>query len=63
LGEHLSLELRFDQIATNKKDLDYLYSHFTGKPNAKLPNVVNLAMSILAAGLQVYKTILWLWYI
>ncbi|MBD1385942.1 translocation/assembly module TamB domain-containing protein [Mucilaginibacter rigui] len=34
------MQLRFDQIATNKKDLDYLYSHFTGKPNAKVPDVV-----------------------
>ncbi|HEK19246.1 MULTISPECIES: translocation/assembly module TamB domain-containing protein [unclassified Mucilaginibacter] len=34
------LQLRFDQIATNKKDMDYLYSHFTGKPNAKVPDVV-----------------------
>ncbi|QHS55463.1 translocation/assembly module TamB [Mucilaginibacter sp. 14171R-50] len=35
------LQLKFDQIATNKKDLDYLYSHFTGKPNAKVPDVVS----------------------
>jgi hypothetical protein len=35
------MQLRFDQIATNKKDLDYLYSHFTGKPNAKVPDVVS----------------------
>ncbi|MEO8886522.1 MAG: translocation/assembly module TamB domain-containing protein [Mucilaginibacter sp.] len=34
------LELRFDQIATNKKDLDYLFSHFSGKPNAKAPDVL-----------------------
>jgi hypothetical protein len=38
--ENTFLQLRFDQIATNKKDLDYLYSHFTGKPNAKVPAVV-----------------------
>lgn len=35
------LQLKFDQIATNKKDLDYLYSHFIGKPNAKVPDVVS----------------------
>ncbi|MBL4675869.1 MAG: translocation/assembly module TamB domain-containing protein [Mucilaginibacter sp.] len=34
------LQLRFDQIATNKKDLDYLYSHFTGRPTAKVPDIV-----------------------
>lgn len=34
------MQLRFDQIATNKKDLDYLYSHFIGKPNAKVPAIV-----------------------
>ncbi|RYU87285.1 translocation/assembly module TamB [Mucilaginibacter terrigena] len=35
------LQLKFDQIATNKKDLDYLYSHFTGKLNAKVPAIVS----------------------
>ncbi|MDB5023291.1 MAG: translocation/assembly module TamB [Mucilaginibacter sp.] len=34
------LELNFEQIATNKKDLDYLYSNFSGKPNAKVPGVI-----------------------
>ncbi len=34
------LELNFEQIATNKKDLDYLYSNFSGKPNAKVPDVI-----------------------
>ena len=34
------LQLKFDQVATNKKDLDYLYKNFTGKPTAKLPAVV-----------------------
>ncbi|WP_133300236.1 translocation/assembly module TamB domain-containing protein [Mucilaginibacter terrenus] len=34
------LQLNFDQIATNKRDLDYLYSHFTGRPNAKTPAIV-----------------------
>ena len=34
------LELRFDQIATNKKDLDQLIARFTGNPKAKAPDVV-----------------------
>ncbi len=34
------LELNFEQIATNKKDLDYLYSNFSGKPTAKMPDVI-----------------------
>jgi hypothetical protein len=34
------LELNFEQIATNKKDLDYLYSNFSGKPNAKVPDII-----------------------
>jgi hypothetical protein len=34
------LELSFQQIATNKKDLDYLYSNFTGTPNAKVPDII-----------------------
>ncbi|MFD0794740.1 translocation/assembly module TamB domain-containing protein [Mucilaginibacter litoreus] len=38
--ENTFLQLRFDQIATNKKDLDYLYTHFTGKTNAKVPDIV-----------------------
>ena len=39
--ENTFMQLKFDQIATNKKDLDYLYSHFMGKPNAKVPAIVN----------------------
>jgi autotransporter translocation and assembly factor TamB len=34
------LELNFDQIATNKKDLDYLYNRFTGTSNRKLPAII-----------------------
>jgi hypothetical protein len=34
------LELDFDQIATNKQDLDYLYSNFTGQPKARVPDVI-----------------------
>ncbi|MFD1258542.1 translocation/assembly module TamB domain-containing protein [Mucilaginibacter terrae] len=35
--EKTQLNLEFDQLATNKKDLDNLYSRFTGKPNQQLP--------------------------
>ncbi|WP_345950368.1 translocation/assembly module TamB domain-containing protein [Mucilaginibacter sp. PAMB04274] len=35
--ETTRLALSFDQLATNKKDLDNLYSRFTGTPNRKLP--------------------------
>lgn len=35
------LELRFDQIASNKKDIDYLISHFSGQPNLKVPDIIN----------------------
>ena len=34
------LELKFEQISTNKKDLDYLYSNFTGTPTAKVPDII-----------------------
>jgi hypothetical protein len=34
------LELDFDQIATNKKDLDYLFSNFTGTKNAHVPDII-----------------------
>jgi hypothetical protein len=34
------LELNFEQIATNKRDIDYLYSNFTGTPTAKAPAVI-----------------------
>ncbi|HZX58278.1 MAG TPA: translocation/assembly module TamB domain-containing protein, partial [Mucilaginibacter sp.] len=34
------LELNFEQVATNKKDLDYLYSNFSGKANARVPDVI-----------------------
>jgi hypothetical protein len=34
------LELNFEQIATNKSDLDYLYSNFSGKPNQHVPVIV-----------------------
>jgi hypothetical protein len=34
------LELNFEQVATNKRDLDYLYSNFTDKSNAKVPDII-----------------------
>jgi hypothetical protein len=34
------LDLKFNQVATNKKDLDYLYSHFTGDPKAVAPVII-----------------------
>ncbi len=34
------LELKFDQIASNKKDIDLLYSRFTGHPNSRVPDVI-----------------------
>lgn len=34
------LELNFEQISTNKRDLDFLYSNFTGRPTAKVPAVI-----------------------
>lgn len=37
--EQTYLTLDFDQLASNKKDLDYLYSHFTGTPNRHLPDI------------------------
>ena len=39
--DHTYLDLKFDQIATNKKDLDYLYAHFTGKPKAATPELIS----------------------
>ncbi|MBW4888080.1 translocation/assembly module TamB [Mucilaginibacter sp. HMF5004] len=34
------LDLKFDQISSNKKDIDLLYSRFTGTPNRHVPDVV-----------------------
>lgn len=34
------LDLNFDQIATNKKDLEFLYRNFSGNPNAQIPDIV-----------------------
>ena len=34
------LELNFDELATNKADLDYLYSNFTGAPNKHVPAII-----------------------
>jgi len=38
--DHTYLDLKFDQIASNKKDLDFLYTHFTGQPKAAMPEIV-----------------------
>lgn len=38
--ENTFLELKFDQIATNKTDIDHLMADFTGNPKAKAPDVV-----------------------
>jgi hypothetical protein len=38
--EKTQLNLEFDQLATNKKDLDNLYSRFTGKPNQQVPQML-----------------------
>lgn len=54
--DHTFLDLKFDQIATNKKDLDYLYSHFTGNPKAVAPDIMgkfgNINFTGKFAGLQ-----------
>jgi hypothetical protein len=38
--ENTFLTLKFDQVATNKKDIDNLMAGFTGNPKAKAPDVV-----------------------
>jgi len=38
--ENTFLELKLEQLATNKRDLDYLFSHFTGDPKAKAPAIL-----------------------
>eukprot|EP01037_Dinobryon_pediforme_P007955 gene7955-8028_t len=35
------LELNFEQIATNKSDLDFLFSRFTDTRNAKVPDIIS----------------------
>ncbi len=35
------LDLKFEEIATNKTDLDYLYSNFTGKHNGHVPAIIS----------------------
>ncbi|WP_428329824.1 translocation/assembly module TamB domain-containing protein [Mucilaginibacter sp.] len=44
------LELKFDQIATNKADLDYLYSNFTGTKNATVPDIIGKFGNVNFAG-------------
>src|SRR6185437_4514580 len=50
------LELNFEEIATNKTDLDFLYSNFTGKSNRHVPDIVskfgNINFSGRFTGLQ-----------
>jgi hypothetical protein len=50
------LELNFEQIATNKKDLDYLYSNFTDTRNRQVPAIIgkfgNINFSGRFSGLQ-----------
>ncbi|GAA4339280.1 hypothetical protein GCM10023149_49880 [Mucilaginibacter gynuensis] len=35
------LELEFEQVATNKKDVDYLFQRFTGNPKAQVSAIVS----------------------
>jgi hypothetical protein len=44
------LDLKFEQIATNKKDMDFLFSHFTGTPGAKAPEMLSKFGNINFAG-------------
>jgi hypothetical protein len=50
------LDLKFDQLATNKKDLDYLIKNFSGNPKATVPEIVgrfgNINFSGSLNGLQ-----------
>ncbi len=34
------LDLNFEQVATNKADMDYLYSNFSGTPNRHVPDLL-----------------------
>jgi hypothetical protein len=38
--ENTFLDLNFEEIATNKADIDLLYSNFTGKHNARVPDII-----------------------
>ena len=50
------LELNFDQIATNKADIDYLYSNFTDTHGKRVPDIIskfgNINFSGRFTGLQ-----------
>jgi hypothetical protein len=54
--ENTFMELDIEQVATNKKDLDYLMAHFTGKRDAKTPDIIskfgNVNFSGTFSGLQ-----------
>ncbi|MEO6498427.1 MAG: translocation/assembly module TamB domain-containing protein, partial [Mucilaginibacter sp.] len=39
--ENTLMELDIDQVATNKKDLDYLLARFTGNPKFKAPDIIS----------------------
>jgi len=38
--ENTFLDLNFEEIATNKPDMDYLYSNFTGTHNRRTPEII-----------------------
>jgi hypothetical protein len=44
------LELKFEQIATNKKDLDLLYNQFTGQKHKQVPDIIAKFGNINFAG-------------
>ena len=44
------LELNFDQVATNKSDLDYLYSNFSGTHNGHVPDILSKFRNINFTG-------------
>ena len=50
------LDLNFEALSTNKGDLDYLYSNFTGTPNRHVPDIVskfgNISFKGRVSGLQ-----------
>jgi hypothetical protein len=54
--ETTRLNLKFSQLATNKRDLDKLYSQFTGTPNQRLPEFLakfgNISFSGSLTGTQ-----------
>lgn len=49
------LNLKFDQLATNKEDLDYLYNKFTGTTNRHVPDVISKFGNINYDGIFIGK--------